>query len=100
MLSSGLPTSPDYQGIEPTGSPGTQLFPITADFVRKSQNLNRKTIFVIALSALVLLIVCCAAISVFLKYRKICNSSNAVGPMFTSSTNKRCGKSIPFVKFH
>ncbi|KAL7600492.1 hypothetical protein Lser_V15G27039 [Lactuca serriola] len=81
----GLPTSPLQ--IEPSGGPGTQDFPITANFVRKSQTINRKTIFVIALSAAVLLIVCCAAICVIIKYRKLCNSSSA----FTSSNNKTCG---------
>ncbi|KAI3526540.1 hypothetical protein L1887_05797 [Cichorium endivia] len=85
----GLPTSP--LRIEPSGSPGTQDFPISANFVRKSQPMDHKTIFVIALSAVVLLIVCCAAISVIIKYRKLCRSSNAVGPVYPSSTNKRCG---------
>ncbi|GJW77189.1 receptor-like serine/threonine-protein kinase ALE2 isoform X2 [Tanacetum coccineum] len=47
------------------------LLRITADFVGKSQKMNPKTIFVIILSAVVLLVVFCAAISVFVKYRKI-----------------------------
>ncbi|KAI3667972.1 hypothetical protein L6452_43043 [Arctium lappa] len=89
----GLPSSQLYgnhSGIEPSGSPGTQEFPLRADFVGKNQKLDRKTIFVIASSAVVLLIVCCAAISVVMKYRRICSSSKTVGPVFTS-TNKRCG---------
>lgn len=56
--------------------------------------MNPRTIFVIVLSAVVLLIVCCAAISVFIKYRKIGRSSNAVGPVFTTPTSKRRGKSV------
>lgn len=59
--------------------------------------MDRKTIFVIALSAVVLLIVFCAAVAVFIKYKKICKSSDAVCPDFTSSTNKRCGKHVPSI---
>lgn len=94
-LLSGLPTSPPYggqPGSGPNGSPGNRQFPITADFVGKSQKMNPKTIFVIILSAVVLLVVCCAAISVFIKYMKIGRSSNAVGPVFTTPTSKRRGK--------
>ncbi|KVI03834.1 Concanavalin A-like lectin/glucanase, subgroup [Cynara cardunculus var. scolymus] len=90
----GLPSSQLYgnhSGSEPSGSPGTQEFPIRAHFVGKNQKLDHKTIFVIALSAAVLLIVCCAAVSVIMKYRKICSSSNPAGPVFTSSTNKKWG---------
>lgn len=93
----GLPSSPpygDHSASGPNGSPGDRQYPITADFVGKSQKMNPKTIFVIILSAVVLLVVFCAAISVFVKYRKIGRSSNAVGPAFTTPTSKRRGKSI------
>ncbi|KAJ0611657.1 putative protein kinase RLK-Pelle-Extensin family [Helianthus annuus] len=85
----GLPTAPNQPG--PSRSPVTQLFPLTANFVGGSQKMDRITIFVIALSALVFLVVCCAAISVFIKYKKTCSSSDVVCLAFTSSTNKRCG---------
>ncbi|KAI3760219.1 hypothetical protein L1987_50610 [Smallanthus sonchifolius] len=88
----GLPSSPPYgdlPGNGPNGSPGNRQYPITATFVGKSQKMNPRTIFVIVLSAVVLLVVCCAAISVFIKYRKIGRSSNAVGPVFTTPTSKR-----------
>ncbi|KAL4558613.1 hypothetical protein LXL04_036814 [Taraxacum kok-saghyz] len=90
----GLPSSPPYggqPGSGPDASPGNRQFPITATFVGKTQKMNPKTIFVITLSAVVLLVVCLAAISVFLKYRKIGRSSTAVGPVFTTPTTKRRG---------
>ncbi|KAI3829799.1 hypothetical protein L1987_03927 [Smallanthus sonchifolius] len=86
----GLPPAPNEPDNGPSGSPVTQLFPLTANFVDETQKMDRKTIFVIALSAVVLLIVCCATISVFLKYKKIRSSSDVACPDFTS-TNKRCG---------
>lgn len=81
MSQSGLPTLPLQ--MEPSRGPGMQDFPITANFVHKTQTINRKTIFVIALSAAVLLIVCCAAICVIIKYKKLCNSSSALHPQIT-----------------
>ncbi|KAK1428449.1 hypothetical protein QVD17_17283 [Tagetes erecta] len=86
----GLPTVPNDPVNGPSRSPVTQLFPLTANFVDETKKMDRKTIFVIALSAVVLLIVCCTAISVFLKYKKICSSSDAVCHDYTY-TNKRCG---------
>ncbi|GJV78916.1 receptor-like serine/threonine-protein kinase ALE2 [Tanacetum coccineum] len=65
----GLPSSPpygDHPGSGPNGSPGNRQYPITADFVGKT-------------------------ISVFVKYRKIGRSSNAVGPVFATPTSKRRG---------
>lgn len=99
MYVSGLPSSPpygdgDHPGSGPNGSPGNRQIPLTATFVGKSQSMNPKTIFVITLSAVVLLVVCLAAISVFLKYRRVGRSSNAVGPVFTTPSSKRRGKSI------
>lgn len=94
---SGLPSSPpygDHPGSGPNGSPGNRQFPITAAFVGKSQKMNPRTVFVIILSAVVLLFVCCAAMSVFIKYRKIGRSSTAVGPVYTTPTSKRRGKSV------
>lgn len=90
----GLPSTPpfgSYSGGGPSGSAGNQQFPITADFVNKSQKMNPRTIFVIALSALVVLVVCFGAVSVLLKCRKVGRPSNAVGPVFTPSINKRSG---------
>lgn len=90
----GLPSSPPFEGSMgngPSGSAGSQQFPITADFVDKDPKMNPKTIFIIALSALVILVVCCGAISVILKCRKVGRPSNAVGPVFTPAANKRPG---------
>ncbi|KAF5960713.1 hypothetical protein HYC85_001922, partial [Camellia sinensis] len=90
----GLPSSPPFEGSMgngPSGSAGSQQFPITADFVDKEPKMNSKTIFIIALSALVILVVCCGAISIILKCRKVGRPSNAVGPVFTPAANKRPG---------
>ncbi|XP_010652441.1 receptor-like serine/threonine-protein kinase ALE2 isoform X2 [Vitis vinifera] len=88
----GIPSSPpsgSYMGSGPSGSAGG--LPITADFVNKSQKLNPRTIAIIALSGFVLVLVCIGAISIVLKWRKIGRPSSAVGPVFTSSINKRSG---------
>ncbi|KAI8012236.1 Receptor-like serine/threonine-protein kinase ALE2 [Camellia lanceoleosa] len=76
-------------GNGPSRSTGSQQFPITADFVDKDPKMNAKTIFIIALSALVIFVVCCGAISTILKCRKVGRPSNAVGPVFTPAANKR-----------
>ncbi|XP_028765547.1 receptor-like serine/threonine-protein kinase ALE2 isoform X2 [Neltuma alba] len=88
----GIPSSPpygSYVGSGPSGSAGG--LPITANFVNKSQKMNLRTIFIIALSAFVLMLVLIGAFSIVLKWRKIRNPSSAVGPAFTSSINKRFG---------
>ncbi|KAF3658789.1 Receptor-like serine/threonine-protein kinase ALE2 [Capsicum annuum] len=93
----GLPSSPPSgidSGNGPTGSAVNQQFPITADFVNKSQKMNSRVIFLIASSALVLLVVCCGALAVLLKCRRTRRPTNAVGPVFTSSMHKRSGKGI------
>lgn len=54
--------------------------------------MNPRIIFVIALSAFVLLVVCFATIAVLLSCRKAGIPSNAVDPVFTPSINKRSGK--------
>ncbi|GFZ20179.1 protein kinase superfamily protein [Actinidia rufa] len=90
----GLPSSPPFEGYMghgPSGSAGTRQFPITADFVNKRQKMSARLIFVIAFSAIVLLVVLCGAISIFLRWRRVGRPSNAVGPVFTPSTNKRPG---------
>ncbi|XP_016512694.2 receptor-like serine/threonine-protein kinase ALE2 [Nicotiana tabacum] len=93
----GLPSSPPSgidSGNGPTGSAVNQQFPITADFVNKSQRMSPRVIFLIASSALVLLVVCCGALVVLLKCRRTGRPSNAVGPVFTPSMHKRSGKGI------
>ncbi|KAK4441548.1 Receptor-like serine/threonine-protein kinase ALE2 [Sesamum alatum] len=90
----GLPPSPPsgiVSGEGPRGSTGNQQYPISADFVGKKQKMNPRIIFVIALSAFVLLVICFAAIAVLLNCRKAGMPSNAVGPVFTPSINKRSG---------
>lgn len=54
--------------------------------------MNPRVIFLVASSALVLLVVCCGALVVLLKCRRTSRPSNAVGPVFTSSMHKRSGK--------
>ncbi|KAK2986356.1 hypothetical protein RJ640_026620 [Escallonia rubra] len=93
----GLPSSPpfgSFSGSGPSGSAGNQQFPITADFVHKSQKMNSRTIFIISLSAIVVFVVCVGAVSILLKYRRVGRPSNAVGPVFTPSMNKRSGQSF------
>ncbi|XP_012085195.1 receptor-like serine/threonine-protein kinase ALE2 isoform X2 [Jatropha curcas] len=88
----GLPSSPpypDYMGSGPSGSSGN--LPITANFVSKNQKMNLRTIAIIALSAFVVLLVFTATIFIFIRWRKFGRPSNAVGPAFTSSINKRSG---------
>ncbi|KAL2470601.1 Receptor-like serine/threonine-protein kinase ALE2 [Abeliophyllum distichum] len=90
----GIPSSPPsgiLSGDGPTGSAGNQQYPITADLVDKNQKMSPRVIFVIALSAFVLLVVCCTTVALLLKCRKADRPSNAVGPVFTSSINKRSG---------
>ncbi|KAL3645065.1 Receptor-like serine/threonine-protein kinase ale2 [Castilleja foliolosa] len=90
----GLPSSPPSGilfGEGPTGSAGNQQYPFSADFVGKNQKVNPRIIIVIALSAFVLLVVVCAVIAILVKCRTARRPSNAVGPVFTSSTNKRSG---------
>ncbi|KAF7119718.1 hypothetical protein RHSIM_Rhsim13G0041400 [Rhododendron simsii] len=90
----GLPSSPPFDGYAgngPTGSAGNQQYPITADFVNKSRKMNARLIFIISFSALVVLVVCCGAVSILIRWRKVGRPSNAVGPVFTPSTNKRPG---------
>ncbi|XWS36514.1 hypothetical protein CRYUN_Cryun20dG0091200 [Craigia yunnanensis] len=88
----GIPASPPYGnflGSGPTGSAGD--LPITAIFVSKNQTMNIRIIAIIVLSAFVLLLVLAVAISVLIKWRKVGRPSNAVGPAFPSSINKRSG---------
>ncbi|XAR58687.1 Non-specific serine/threonine protein kinase [Bertholletia excelsa] len=90
----GLPSSPSpggNMGTGPTGSAGNKQFPITADFVTKSEKMNTRTIFIIALSALVVLMVFCGAVCILLRWRKVGRPSNAVGPVFAPSNIKRSG---------
>lgn len=90
---SGIPSSPpygSYAGSGPTGSAGD--LPITANFVNKNQKMNIRIIAIIVLSAFVLLLVLAGAISVLIKWRKVGRPSNAVGPVFPSSINKRSGR--------
>ncbi|KAL2540706.1 Receptor-like serine/threonine-protein kinase ALE2 [Abeliophyllum distichum] len=88
----GLPSSSsDTFGDGPSRSAGNRQDPISAGFVDKNQKMNPQMIFVIALSAFVLLVVCCVAVVILIKCRKSSRPSNAVGPAFTPSTNKRSG---------
>lgn len=95
--SPGIPSPPpygSYVGSGPSGSAGD--LPISANFVKKNQRMNAKTIAIIALSAFVLLLVSIGAVFIFVKWRKVGRPSSAVGPAFASSTNKRSGKFVNF----
>ncbi|OIV92105.1 hypothetical protein TanjilG_27260 [Lupinus angustifolius] len=88
----GFPPSPpygNYDGSDPSESPGG--LPLSANFDTKNQKMNLRTIIIIALSSFVLLLVLVGACFVILKWRKVGKPSSAVGPTFTSSINKRSG---------
>ncbi|XVE78017.1 hypothetical protein DITRI_Ditri13aG0110400 [Diplodiscus trichospermus] len=88
----GITASPShgtFLGSGPTGSAGD--LPITANFVNKNQKMNIRIIAIIVLSAFMLLLVLAGAISVLIEWRKVGRPSNAVGPAFRSSLNKRSG---------
>ncbi|XP_047311006.1 receptor-like serine/threonine-protein kinase ALE2 [Impatiens glandulifera] len=89
----GFPSSQStggFAGSGPSGSAGITEFPVTANFVKKGEKINPGTIFIIALSGVVLLVVCIGAVAVLLKWRAGM-SSNVIGPVFTPSFNKRHG---------
>ncbi|CAI0426718.1 unnamed protein product [Linum tenue] len=89
---SGVPSSPPYPSYTaggPSGSGGG--LPITANPVKKDKGINFRTLIIIALSALVLLLVLIGAVSIFIKWKKFGKQSNAVGPAFPQSINKRSG---------
>ncbi|XP_014496065.1 receptor-like serine/threonine-protein kinase ALE2 isoform X3 [Vigna radiata var. radiata] len=67
------------------------ILPVSANFVGRNQKMNVRTIIIIALSSFVLLLVLVGAFSIILKWKKSRRPSNAVGPAFTSSLNKRSG---------
>ncbi|KAK6940588.1 Serine-threonine/tyrosine-protein kinase, catalytic domain [Dillenia turbinata] len=87
----GLPSSPPSSAGSPTGSAGSQQFPLTAEFGSKKNRMNSRIIFIIVSSALVLLLVCFGAIFFLLRCKKVGRPSSAVGPAFTSSINRRSG---------
>ncbi|KAK9726463.1 hypothetical protein RND81_05G217100 [Saponaria officinalis] len=90
----GIPSeypSGGYAGNAPTQSTGDGQYPITADFMNKNKRLSSRTIYVIVFSAFVLLVACLAAICILIKWRKSRKPSNAVGPVFTPSINKKHG---------
>ncbi|KAK6937705.1 Serine-threonine/tyrosine-protein kinase, catalytic domain [Dillenia turbinata] len=88
----GLPSSPPSSAGSPTGTAGSQQFPLTAEFGSKKNRTNSRTIFIIFSSALVLLLVCFGAIFFLLRCKKkVGRPSSAVGPAFASSFKKRSG---------
>nr|GEY46946.1 receptor-like serine/threonine-protein kinase ALE2 isoform X2 [Tanacetum cinerariifolium] len=87
----GLPISLEPPVSGPNRDRRKQFDPVAADSVSGHQKMSCIAIFVIAFSTVVFFIVCCAAISIFLKCTQICSSSNAVGRAFTSPTNMMCG---------
>ncbi|RDX91280.1 Receptor-like serine/threonine-protein kinase ALE2, partial [Mucuna pruriens] len=89
----GMPSSPPYGSLIGSGPSQSVdgILPVSANFVSKNQKMNLRTIIIIALSSFVLLLVLVGAFSIILKWRKTRRPSNAVGPAFTSSLNKRSG---------
>ncbi|KAL3531170.1 hypothetical protein ACH5RR_010492 [Cinchona calisaya] len=93
----GIPSSPpsvDSSGNGPSGSVGNEQFPITAYMDDKNQKMSPRIIFVIAFSALVVVVVCFGAAAVLLRCRKAGRPSNAVGPVVTPSINKKSGMGL------
>lgn len=98
-LVSGLPSLPlsgGHHSSGPSGSAGKQ-YPITADFINKSQKMNTRTILIISSSAVVVLVVCIGAVIVLLNCRKDGRPSNAVRHAYTPSVNRRSGKYFSLV---
>ncbi|KAK1353279.1 Receptor-like serine/threonine-protein kinase ALE2 [Heracleum sosnowskyi] len=85
-----LPPSGGHHSTGPSGSAGRQ-YPITADFINKSQKMNTRTILIISSSAVVVLVVCIGAVVVLLNCRKDGRPSNAVRHAYTPSVNRRSG---------
>ncbi|XP_017230270.1 receptor-like serine/threonine-protein kinase ALE2 isoform X1 [Daucus carota subsp. sativus] len=85
-----LPLSGGHHSSGPSGSAGKQ-YPITADFINKSQKMNTRTILIISSSAVVVLVVCIGAVIVLLNCRKDGRPSNAVRHAYTPSVNRRSG---------
>lgn len=88
-----MPLSGGHRSSGPTGSAGSE-FPITANLVNKSEKMNARTILIISASALVVLVFCTGAVFILFKCTKDSRPSDAVGPVFTPSTNKKCGKFV------
>ncbi|XP_031122365.1 receptor-like serine/threonine-protein kinase ALE2 isoform X2 [Ipomoea triloba] len=88
----GLSSSPPPGSSNgPSASMGTQQFPVTADFVDRNQKMSPRLIFLIASSALILLVIVCGAFAILLKCRRPGRPSSAVGPVFVPAINKRSG---------
>jgi len=82
-----------FTGISSTRpSASGPTLPISANLVNKNRKMNSIVVFVIVFSALVILVACLVAISMFMKWRKPQTPSSAVRPMFMPSTNKKTGK--------
>ena len=80
--------------MPPTGESSGHEFPITADVANKRQKMDARTVWIISSSALVVLVAFTVAVFIIIKYQKGSRPSNAVGPVTTSSFNKRYG--MPF----
>ncbi|KAL0419693.1 UNVERIFIED_CONTAM: Receptor-like serine/threonine-protein kinase ALE2 [Sesamum radiatum] len=94
----GLPSSPPSGilfGEAPAGSVGNQQFPITADFVGKKQKMNPRLVFLIAFSAFVVLVVCCAAVGVLVKCRKHAGIRSVLSSSPASSTSPSIISAMP-----
>ncbi|GMH05591.1 hypothetical protein Nepgr_007431 [Nepenthes gracilis] len=87
---SSLPSG-GYIGSGPSGSIGDQKQPITANFLKRKMRMKSKIVFIIAFSALALLVACLAAVSTLIKCRKVRKPSSTEGPAFTTSINKKAG---------
>ncbi|XP_017249821.1 receptor-like serine/threonine-protein kinase ALE2 [Daucus carota subsp. sativus] len=83
-----------YQGLPalpPIGVSSGHEFPLTAKFSDKRQKMDARTIWIVSSSALVVVLAFTGAIFIILKYRKGSRPSNSIGPVTTSSVNKRSG---------
>lgn len=88
----GIPSPPSLGSSEGSG-PSTSAagLPVSANIVSKNQGMSPRIIVIIALSAFVILLVFIGAVFCLVKWRKVRKPSSAVGPVFTSSINKRSG---------
>ncbi|XP_074268452.1 receptor-like serine/threonine-protein kinase ALE2 isoform X1 [Silene latifolia] len=89
-LPSQFPSGGDV-GNGPAGSVVDGQYPVTANVMNKNKKISSGIVCVIVFSACVLLVACSAAIYIIVKWRMARNTSNASGPLFTPSTDKKNG---------
>ncbi|XP_077227258.1 receptor-like serine/threonine-protein kinase ALE2 [Tasmannia lanceolata] len=88
----GLPSSPPSGSMRPIGTgPGGHPYPFGANVRGKAQKTNARIIAIIALSSVILFLMCIGALCILLKCMNFGRSSPYVGPTLTSSIAKKSG---------